>query len=166
MNNLCVKTALVGPAFVKFYIYSAAFVLATAASAKLATLVHGGRILAARDPLWMIPNGWLMASAACVEVGVALLGFWSRDRWLGGLGGGILGGEFIAYRICFAFGHLSRGCPCLGSLGDWIPIPQRRLDIALWLVAAWLLVGGAITVVQSWFEVDPGRKPQGRWQVL
>lgn len=103
-----------------------------------------------KDPLWGISNAWTMGCVAAAEVLALGVIFWTRDRWLTGLTGAILGAQFLAYRIIFAQGHFSHGCPCLGKLGDWIPVSQQRLGATLWWIAAWLVAAGIVAMLCAW----------------
>ena len=125
-----------------FYKYSATAVLSVAALAKIVTLLHGGPILAVKDPLWGISNEYTMGIAAAAELVAVGIVVCARDRWLAGLAGALLGAQFLAYRITFAHGHFSHGCPCLGKIGDWLPVSQDTLGYVLGASLLTSSVGG------------------------
>jgi hypothetical protein len=132
--------------FVHVVLVSAQVILLLTAAAKLVTLLLGGGILQASDPLLGIPTGWVLGGAAAVELGAAVAAWRLRDKQTSCLLITMLGGQFVAYRAALAMGGFSRGCPCLGRLGEWLPISAQALDRLLWFAAFWLLLGGAMSL--------------------
>lgn len=143
--------------FAKLYLYSITVILLSTAAAKVLTLIIGGQILAAVDPLWELKNGWVMALAAFVELSTAIVLWRKKDPWLAGVAGIVLGAEFLTYRVIFANGGFSHGCPCLGRIGDWLPVTEQHLSATLWWLAIWLFAGGIVVAWMLWSHHEPKR---------
>jgi len=132
--------------FVHGVLVSAAVILLLTAAAKLVTLFMGGSVLRAPDPLLGLPTGWVLVGVAVVELVVAGAVWRLRDQQISCLLVAMLGAQFVAYRAALALGGFSQGCPCLGRLGDRLPISPLALDRLLWFAAIWLLLGGAVAL--------------------
>jgi hypothetical protein len=131
--------------FIGFYLRSCFVLLGTTACAKTITVLTSAKLLVISDPILGITNRWLIAGMALLEIfTMASIVWWKHKPWLPSLFTSCLGGEFLLYRTVFALGHYSRGCPCLGSLGEWIPLSDQAQGYLLWLIALWLCIGGGM----------------------
>jgi len=139
--------------FVSFFQYSSAVLVLVTAAAKLISALGAQGILHAPDPILGVSNRVLLMSFGILELTLvaALLG--SEGRWFVFLLISMLGGQFLLYRTIFALGAYSRGCPCLGTIGEWLPMSERNIDLALWGIASWLCIGGAISCYLSFQNV-------------
>lgn len=105
----------------------------------------------ATDPLIGISNRWVLILASSIELGAVVFAMRSRDSRLAAIVCATLGAEFLTYRTMFILGGFSRGCPCLGTLGDWLPMSADAVNHALWFIAWWLFIGGLLA---SLIKVD------------
>lgn len=129
--------------------YSAAFLAFSTAAAKLTSAIGQQNILDMSDPILGVPNRVLLVAIGVLElVAVAFL-LGAREKRFSFLFVGMLGGQFLLYRTVFALGNYPTGCPCLGTMTQWLPVSKRNIDIALWLIAVWLLVGGILSFYLS-----------------
>lgn len=128
-----------------FFLRTAFVFLLLTCITKLISVGGGAPYLDQADPILQIPNRLFMLLAAALE----LVGIWSilyiRKASIPPLVVGILGAEFLAYRVASLLGQYPTPCPCLGSMTEWLHLPQRSVDNMLWAVAAWLCVGGFIS---------------------
>jgi hypothetical protein len=137
---------------VLLYLLSAILILTLASIAKYISAFGTAGVLAANDPIFQIQNRILLMLVATIEIGTILIMVLCKKRWLSCLCGGVLGTQFLLYRVFFVFGHYSRGCPCLGTLGDWIPVSENTLNVILWTAASWLSVGGYGAFLLAWIN--------------
>jgi len=108
-------------------------------------------LLANRDPLIGISNKTLMILVGGIEIGIVLAAVVFRNRkWLPSVAIAMLGSQILVYRYFFAIEGLSRGCPCLGTLGARIPISEPVLSKLLVGVACWFLIGGTAAFIVSY----------------
>lgn len=121
---------------------AAAGSLLVTAVAQFVTLLMGGRLLQGLDPLLALPTGWVMAGVGMLELAIAIAVLWLPNRRISCLLITLLGGQFVAYRLAFAIGGFSRGCPCMGRLGEWLSLSDQAMHRLLWFAAFWLFLSG------------------------
>ncbi|HVV00431.1 MAG TPA: hypothetical protein VHH88_03655 [Verrucomicrobiae bacterium] len=135
--------------FDRFYRVSAVCILIVASLAKIDGLMHHVKLLSFPDPLLGVPNWCVLLFASIIEITVVLVLIIFKNYRITSLASATLGAEFIAYRLAFNIGHFSYGCPCIGRMGDWLPISAAGLNLVLWFIASWLFVGGIVNVFTS-----------------
>ncbi len=148
-----------GVVLVNFVIASARTILLLTATSKLVTVIIGGRLLKVADPLLGIANWVVLLGVAILELGILLAISGIRDKRISCLLVTLMGGQFVAYRAAFAIGGFSRGCPCLGRLGEWLPVTDLALDRLLWFAAFFLFLGGIVALLAA-FRLTPASPPQ------
>ena len=99
-----------------------ALVLLVTAVIKLVSALGSAGMLNSPDPILMVPNRWLYALVALVELGVAWLTFRPELQLAQKLVViGWLGCGFVIYRIGLLLSETPSLCPCLGNAADWWP---------------------------------------------
>lgn len=129
---------------VSFYRASAVFLLLVTGTAKLVSAVGQQGVLDTIDPIFGIRLRWLLMLLGVVELVVAFTLVKHGKPWFACLLSSMLGAQFILYHKIFQIEVYNRGCPCLGTMAQWLPVPQPDINIMLMLTAAWLCLGGAI----------------------
>jgi hypothetical protein len=137
--------------WIKIFKCSAVAILLATAAAKLASVgMDKQGILRATDPLLFMPNRVVLTVAALLELLVASILMFSSRAWLGGLCCATLGAQFLLYHTAFQLGGMSRGCPCLGTLGSWIPLSEKSLNVVMGTAALGLCFGGACLFITAY----------------
>jgi hypothetical protein len=130
--------------FVSFFRTSAIFALFVTATAKLVSAVGKPGILATEDPILHLQIRYVLIGVGMLELGVVWLLCSYKHRWFSCLMTAMMGAQFIFYHKVFALSGSSRGCPCLGTMAEWLPISQTTTNLLLMIIANWLCLGGAI----------------------
>ena len=128
--------------FVIVFKFSAAFALLATAAAKLISATGTQAVLNTFDPLLGMRMRPLLIILGLLEAGISLFVLFGRPQWLSFMLVSMLGGQFLLCRTMFLRGNYSRGCPCLGTIAQRLPFSQQTVDGALWVLAAYLCVGG------------------------
>lgn len=128
-----------------FLWFSAAF-LAFSALTKLLTLLDGGPLLGAVDPVWGLRNGLVFCISSAVEVvACALVAAFPNSRICTAVIA-TLGAEFVLYHLFVLGMGMRSACPCLGGLSSWI---QTLAGHGGWSVSR--MTADNITTSASWF---------------
>ncbi len=123
---------------------SAAVVLGLTAVCKLVSVGGEARILGVADPIfYFLTTRQLLLITATIEMIVALYllkGAHSITKsslilWLAT--------AFIAYRVGLWLMHY-KGCACLGTVSQWLPVSPATVDLLMKVVLAYLTLGSAI----------------------
>src|SRR5438552_18284282 len=112
----------------KFFCRSAALLLLLTAAAKFYSATGNARMLSLSDPCLHVNNHVLILAVAALETASAIYLLRGRQMLMPLLALFWLSGNFILYRI----GSSAMGihyCPCLGTLGEKLPISQAHLDM-------------------------------------
>jgi hypothetical protein len=118
-----------------------AFVLVSTAVLKLWSVRSEARILNAGDPIFDIPNRYVMWVAAIVELWVSFMILTTRNSALKLKIIASLGAVFATYRTALSLVGFHGYCACLGQLGENIPIRPETLSALLWAFVAFMLIG-------------------------
>jgi hypothetical protein len=129
--------------FVSFFCLLSSFLLFITAAAKIVSVVGAQKILDVPDPILGASNRMIMATVGICELVIVFL-LLKKKTWFTYLLTSMLGGQFLLYHYIFSAGAYTRGCPCLGTLGGWLPFSHQTMDKALLAIASWLFIGGAI----------------------
>ena len=144
--------------FSKLFYSSAGVLLLLTAAAKLYSVTGHARLLCLNDSFTHIPHRELMVAAAVAEVAVASLLLFGRRPLMPALALLWLSGNFILYRI----GSAAMGveyCPCLGTLGQKLPISQPVLDRVLTVLVLYWFFGSVYLLWRAWDTRGEGQGP-------
>jgi hypothetical protein len=128
----------------RLFLLSCALCLALASGAKFYTLTGSAKILLLDDPLFGLSNRLVMAMAATAEGLGGLYLFVSRNRANQSTVCIYFSVNFLIYRIwslCYGI----KLCPCLGTVGNRLPLSPAFIDALLWLFLVYML-GGALLI--------------------
>ena len=135
------------PQFVKIrsrFLVASAVVLSLTALAKVASLAHSAKVLAARDPVfpWLSVRDMLLGSLIIESAAVFLLfGPISVQKKLATLLW--LCSVFWMYRLGLYLVGFDGFCACLGTASEWAHLPSATVDI-LARACLFSLTGGAL----------------------
>jgi hypothetical protein len=134
-----------------FFIFSACF-LAVTGIAKLYSATGTAKLLSQSDEFLHVNLRLLMIATGVVELLLAAylsLGSNNRAKAIALLW---LSSNFILYRFANSLLGIEY-CPCLGTLGQKLPISQGNLNALLTAaVLVWLF--GSLSVLQGWWHRD------------
>ncbi|MCX8156765.1 MAG: hypothetical protein N3J91_10010 [Verrucomicrobiae bacterium] len=128
---------------------SAATILCLTAVCKLISVTGEARVMALADPIIrFVSLRQLLLWTALLELGVAWYLFNGRNirarnyllLWLCGL--------FIAYRVGLWLMQY-KGCSCLGTVTQWLPVSAGTVDLVMKLILAYLGIGSAVFIWKS-----------------
>jgi hypothetical protein len=135
---------------IKYFIISSLMLLSITATAKIFSAFGNQPILWELDPIFGISNHKVIIAAALMEILVILLIIFIKKPTKSCIVIGILGGEFLLYRLSLKFGHFPQNCPCLGTIGQIVHIPDNVVNVGLWITALYLCIGGFAVGYISW----------------
>lgn len=107
------------------------------------------------DPVFLIPSRYLLWIVAVIEMSIASVLIcevpqkmkFSALIWISTC--------FIVYRISLYWIDPRHLCPCLGLVGDNLPIPGPYLDPILKLLIAYLFGGSLFFLIRNSFAGKP-----------
>ena len=120
---------------------TAACILLLASCAKLVSQGGSAPILALPDAIIGVSNRQVFLAAGTLELlsaGYLLFGSHILTKCILTLW---LGGCFATYRVAIWWAAPGMPCPCLGSLGGWLPFSHATLDWVLRASIAYLIIG-------------------------
>jgi hypothetical protein len=141
----------------KHFLKISAVVLLATAAAKIFSVFGEARLLAMQDALLNIGYRPLMVVAALLEVAVASYLLGSRNDLRRAIALVWLSGNFMAYHI----GSYLTGvqlCPCLGRLGDKLPVPRGFSESLLQTLVLFWFAGGLYII---WREMGARQSTSG-----
>src|SRR5437870_826552 len=115
------------------FLWSSAVILSATGAAKLTAAFGSARILSAMDPFLHLRYRELMIGCALIELAVSVYLIRGRNISLRLLAVLWLGTNFLIYRKASALLHI-HVCPCLGTLGDALPLSRNQVNILLELI--------------------------------
>ena len=141
------------PKGVRFFLSSAAGLLAITALAKIISGFGHARILDHNDPILDVSYRTLFFGVGAAELATALICFCSRQIWLrAGLLAWLATG-FLVYRLGLLWGGYLQPCKCLGSLTEALHLPPETADAAMKVVLGYLLAGSYATLIWAgWWQ--------------
>lgn len=136
---------------VSFFIYSSGILFLLTGGAKLISGSGTARILNDLDPVFLISFRHILYVTAVVELCVAAICLFSKNRKLQAGLIAILATNFVLYRFgLYWLGYRGGACPCLGNLTDALHIPPQTADTVMKIVLAYLLIGSYATLFWLW----------------
>jgi NADH:ubiquinone oxidoreductase subunit K len=104
-------------------------ILWTTGLLKLLSAFASAGILSQKDPLLaFLTVRELLLSSAFIEIVVAIILWRERHASIKPLVTIWIASMFSIYRLGLWLIAYKGSCPCLGTIGDWIPIPHKLLD--------------------------------------
>jgi hypothetical protein len=122
-----------------------AFLLFATAAAKLVSAVGSQGILDVTDPILGIPNRVLLICVGLLELSIGGALLWNRKPSFSLLCTSMLGAQFMLYHVIVVRGNFPKGCPCLGTITQWLPVSEDTTNLVLFLIAMWLCAGGSLS---------------------
>jgi len=146
----------------KYFNYSAIIVLALTALCKLVSISGESRILGVPDPIFsFLTMRQLLLLTSVIEL-LAAFYLWKGANpmtksfvvlWLGAV--------FFSYRVGLWLMHY-KGCACLGTVAQWLPVSPAAVDVLMKVVLAYLTIGSAIFFFRAWFQDKEKKRWGGR----
>lgn len=136
---------------IRFFTWSSALLLFITGIAKIVSATGSARLLQYSDSILHMPFREIFWAVGAVEVGVALIMFFSNSFLLKYLILSWLSTNFLIYHIGLAWsGGWQKTCPCLGNLTEALHISPHIADSALKIIVTYLLVGSYSTLFWIW----------------
>lgn len=142
--------------FVRFYLVSAALILAVTAVGKIIPDFNRCR----ESPMLgrfqqNVSNDDILVLACVVEFGILGLICFCRRRRVPCLACSVWGGLCMLVHIISLGAGGMTSCNCLGWFQQIIPLPKEVLSIILLGCAGWLALGGLAALCFSWWRTRP-----------
>lgn len=148
--------------FVRFYLVSAALILAVTAVGKAipVPLHDNSPTLCAELPIlgrfqMHMSNANILALASGVEFGILGLICFCRQRWVPCLACSVWGGLCVFLHVTSLWTGALTSCKCLGWFEHVVPLPKEVLSNILLVCAGWLALGGLAALCFSWRRTRP-----------
>jgi hypothetical protein len=117
-------------------------VLGTSAVAKIVSGMGTADALFVPDPIFGVSFRYVFFGVAIVELWIAFLCLFSRNRRIQGILIVWLATCFILYRVGLLLSGYQKPCGCLGNLTAAIHVSARVSDFLLKIIIGYLLIGG------------------------
>ncbi|WCJ59542.1 hypothetical protein NXS98_00035 [Fontisphaera persica] len=147
------------------FLKSAAVILAVTAMCKLISVAGEAKVMALADPVFrFISLRQLLLVTALAEGAVAWYVWKGKESaaksflvlWLCGM--------FIGYRLGLWLMNY-KGCSCVGTVTEWLPVPPATVDWVMKVVLAYLTAGSAVCFWKTFLKGDTkqtvGHQPAG-----
>lgn len=154
-----IASAMDGSSVSKWFVLSSGFVLALTGIAKAWSSFGSTKVLAVGDPIIGLPFRWLLLTVGVLELIIAGVCFFNKNKRLAVLLVAWLATNFLTYRVGLWWMGWHRPCGCLGSLTDALHISPQTADNIMKVVLAYLLIGSYGILIRSWvFGHERARK--------
>ena len=144
----------------RFFLYSAAVILLFTAAAKFISSAGSAKILLHRDPLIGLEFQDLFRIVGSVELAVALVCIFCKQKLISVGLVAWLATSFLVYRIGLVLIGYHRPCPCLGNLTDALHIPPQTADTTMKIILAYLLIGSYASLFWLWQQRNKMPQPK------
>lgn len=121
--------------------FSAGILLGVTGIAKVGSTLGSVKLLAVADPIAGIPFRWLLLAVGIVELVIAGICFFGRDKRWASVLVAWLATSFLIYRLGLWWMGWHRPCGCMGSLTEALHLSEQAADNIMKGVLAYLLVG-------------------------
>jgi len=129
------------------FIYTAIALLVVLALAKLISSGSNAKILAYLDPVFLIPNRFMLWIASGLEITVVLICISTSKRQMQALAVAWLSTNFLLYRLGLWQVGYGGYCLCLGTLEDGLYISPWIADVLAKIIFSYLLIGSYATLL-------------------
>ena len=146
-----------------WFVPSAGVVLAATGIAKIWSTFGSVKLLAVADPIAGIPFRWLLLGVGVLELVIAGVCFFGRNKRLATLLVAWMATNFLVYRVGLWWVGWHRPCGCMGNLTDALHISERTADNIIKVLLAYLLIGSYATLFWLWKQrrKTPSLPPSG-----
>ena len=127
-------------------------VLALTGIAKVWSTFGSVKLLAVADPIAGILFRWLLLAVGVIELVIAGVCFFRRNKRLATLLVAWLATNFVVYRIGLWWIGWHRPCGCMGSLTTALHISEQAADNIMKVVLAYLLIGSYGLLIRDWWQ--------------
>jgi len=138
------------PSWVRFFFWSAGFLLLITAAGKLVSAAGHAHILENEDPLLSISFRRVFETVGLFEVVIALFCFFGKRPILKAVLVAWLATNFLVYRLGLLWIGYHKPCSCMGNLTDALHIPPEIAGIAMKIILFYLLLGSYATWFWLW----------------
>ena len=135
-----------------WFIFASGALLALTGIAKLWSTFGNVKVLAVADPIAGIPFRWLLLVVGVLELIIAGVCFFSRNKRLATLLVAWLATSFLVYRLGLWWLGWHRPCGCLGSLTSALHLWDQAADNIMKGVLVYLLLGSYFLLFKDWQE--------------
>jgi hypothetical protein len=144
---------------IKRFYMSAALLLFLTAAAKLYSVTGHAKILAVSDDFLHVNNRLLMTVMGVIEAAIAAYLLWGGALLMRARALFWLSGNFIIYRLeTYTLGI--KYCPCLGTLGQKLPLSQPHLEMVLTALVLYWFLGSSYILFRAWDGREKARLAQ------
>ncbi len=140
-----------------WFVPSAGVALALAGLGKLWSTFGSVKLLVVADPIAGIPFRWLLLGVGVLELVIAGVCFFNRNRRLATLLVAWLATNFLVYRLGLWWMGWHRPCGCMGSLSSALHLSEKAADNIMKGVLAYLLLGSYGLLVWQWRQRRVGQ---------
>ncbi len=152
-----VRTSITLTELEPLVVWSSCAVLVAAAGSKLWTVVSDLRILEVYDPIFLVPNRYLLLGVAILELVCSFGVLKSHNSRSKGLILTWLAANFIAYHVALALSGAPPPCPCLGSVGAQLGLSREEAEALMKAMGVYIMVCG----IFLFFQHGPARVAPG-----
>ena len=132
------------------FIYSAGAILFLTATAKIMSAGGSARALNLADPILMLSNRHVLLIVGVVELAIAGVALFGKNRFLQLALVAWLSSNFLIYRIGLWWMGYKKPCGCLGTITDALGISPKDLESIMKGTLAFLLVGSFVCLLWHW----------------
>jgi hypothetical protein len=108
------------------------------------------KLLTVADPIAGIPFRWLLLVVGMLELVIAAVCLFSKNKRLASLLVAWLATNFLVYRLGLWWMGWHRPCGCMGKLTDALHISEHTADNIMKVVLAYLLIGSYGLLLWQW----------------
>ena len=134
----------------RWFSTAAGVVLATTGIGKLWSALGSVKLLAVADPVVGVPFRYLLLAVGVVELAIAGVCFFSRNKRLATMLVAWLATDFLVYRAGLWWMGWHRPCGCMGSLMSALDLSERAADNIMKVFLAYLLMGSYGLLIWQW----------------
>lgn len=113
------------------FLYTAGVILLLTGGAKLYSATGNAGVLNLDDPLFLVPNRYLLIGVGTIEVGLALHLLFKENLSLQLTLVAWLSTGFLLYRLALLWMGSHQPCGCLGTLGDRLRLHPDTVDLLM-----------------------------------
>jgi methylamine utilization protein MauE len=138
------------------YLLSAASILTLSGFAKLFSAGGDAKILLQPNAVFGFTNSRIIFGTGLIELLVAGYFCFAKAKTPKYYLGAWLGLNFVGYRILASRLEPGTPCPCMGTIGDMLPLSPKTIDRVLIIAAIYILVGNLLFCLAHLRKEQPG----------
>lgn len=139
------------------YVNAAGAILFVTGLAKVLSAGGSARALNLPDPILLLSNRHVLLSVGILELVIAGIALFRRNRFLQVSLIAWLATNFLVYRFGLWWIGAKRPCGCLGTITDALNISPKTVESLMKLILVFLLVGSYAALMSLW--LNNGKKP-------